>query len=65
MPATLSGNTAVRMFDGSVKALRTLTVKDQLMGEDGSARTVQSISSKQCNMFKVSYKNYVDDEGFP
>ena len=35
------------------------------MGEDGSARTVQSISSKHCSLFKVSYKNYVDDEGYP
>ncbi|KAH0570574.1 Homing endonuclease [Spironucleus salmonicida] len=64
MPASFFGETEIRMYDGSVKLLKDICEKDQLMGEDGTARTVQTIAQKSCKLFKVTYNQYVDEKLF-
>ncbi|CAL6018133.1 Homing_endonuclease [Hexamita inflata] len=60
MKTSLGSETVVRMFDGSTKLVKELKVGDQLIGDDNSARKVNSISFHQAKGFRVKYQSYLD-----
>ena len=49
--------TRVLMYDGVVKNVEDVVVGDKLMGDDATARTVQSVTSGRGRLYRVNQKN--------
>lgn len=51
-----AAGTPVRMYDGTVKAIETITVGEQVMGIDGTPRNVVGTGSGEQPMYRVSWQ---------
>jgi replicative DNA helicase len=60
MGKCLGRGTPVMMADGTVKPVETVMVGDQLMGDDGTPRTVQSLARGREPMYWVRQKRGMD-----
>lgn len=52
--------TKIRMYDGSLKNAEDIIKSDQIMGHDGSIRTVNKLFRGEDNLYKVSQSNGID-----
>lgn len=46
-------DTLMRMYDGSIRYMRDLKVGEQLMGDDGTPRTIEEIVSGRSTLYRV------------
>ena len=49
--------TKILMYDGSIKNVEDITVGEQLMGDDGTPRTVLSLARGKEQMYRVTLRN--------